>query len=153
MSITRIVSGLFKAPWRRRKLAAEAAAELVRARVMTLLPARIYTRDLGRMDQKAEARMVDQTAAETADRVGRMVEAVARYMPFRALCLQQAIAVRRMLDRRHVPAAVFLGVARDRADRQAAELGRAAHAWVEVGNRVVSGGGELSRYAVIARFA
>jgi hypothetical protein len=33
-----------------------------------------------------------------------------------------------------------------------AGLGRAAHAWVTVGSRVVSGEGVLGKYAVVARF-
>lgn len=151
MKLYRAIRGFARAPMRRRLLAGEAAGELVRARVMTLFPARIYTRDLGAVAHAAAAAATPEQNEE-AVRVGRMVEKVARYMPFRALCLQQAIAVRRMLCRRGVPVSVCLGVSRNREDRAEPALGRAAHAWVEVGDRVVSGAGELDRYAVVARF-
>lgn len=153
MKAARAANGFMRAPGRRRRLAAEAAAELLRARVRTLLPARHYTRDFGTITRTGTAGEVGPEQRLEAARIGRMVAAVARYMPFRALCLQQAIAVRRMLARRGVPAAVLLGVARDQRDRAQPGAGRAAHAWVEVGGMVVSGAGELSRYAVVARFA
>lgn len=134
----------------KRRLALEAAAELLRARALTLLPARIYTAGLGALGQGAAPASLAE--AEGASRVGAMVAAVAGRLPLRLRCLEQAIALRRMLDRRRVPASVCLGVSLARADRQAPALGRAAHAWVEVGGRVVAGDGELDRYAEVARF-
>lgn len=151
MKPLRAVRGFVRAPMRRRLLALESLAELVRARIVTLLPARIYTRDLGAVAHAAALPATPEQNDE-AVRIGRIVDKVARYLPFRALCLQQAIAVRRMLRRRGVPVSVCLGISRNREDRAAPALGRAAHAWVEVGDRVVSGAGELERYAVVARF-
>ena len=58
-----------------------------------------------------------------------------------------------MLNRRDIPALVYLGVARDAADRARADEDRAAHAWVAVGSRVISGDGVLEQYAIVARFA
>lgn len=152
MNPARVFAGLARATPVRRGLAAEAAAELVRARLLTLLPASVYTRGLGALGAVVVPAATPMQTEE-AERIGRMVEAVARDLPFRLLCLQQAIAVRRMLARRGVPAAVCLGVSRDRADRERPADGRAAHAWVEVGSRVVSGAGELERYALVARFS
>lgn len=140
-----------------RRLALEAAVGLLRARVLTTLPARVYTSRMGRLvpggaaDNRA-ALGTEPVEADTAKRIGRMVAAVGRRLPFRVRCLEEAIAVRQMLDRRRVPAAVCLGVALDPADRSRPALGRAAHAWVEVGGQVVSGDGGLERYAEIARF-
>lgn len=152
MRAERAIRGFLRAPMRRRLLALESLGELIRARLVTLLPARVYTRDFGAVVTTAVSAAATPEQDEEAVRIGRMVEKVARYLPFRALCLQQAIAVRRMLVRRGVPVSVCLGVSRHREDRAAPALGRAAHAWVQVGDRVVSGAGELDRYAVVARF-
>lgn len=151
MNPARALSGLWRAPTARRRLALEALAELLRARLLTLAPARVYTREFGALGAIAALPASDQDAAE-AERVGRMVEAVAGHLPLRLLCLQQAIACRRMLARRGVPSSVCLGVSRDGADRARPREGRAAHAWVEVGSRVISGAGELERYVLVARF-
>lgn len=153
----RRIAGAFgafvRASARRKALALEAVAELVRARAMTLLPARIYTADFGTI-ATAEAAADDDMGAEAerAAEIGRMVEVVARFMPFRARCLQQAIAVRRMLRRRDVKATVLLGVSRNAADRGASPPVAAAHAWVTVGARVVNGDANLASYTVVARF-
>jgi hypothetical protein len=149
------LGAFLRAPGGRRALALEAAGELARARLVTLLPARVYTSEFGVMGGADAAPPGGEPApgdAERAAEIGRMVENVARAMPFRALCLQQAIAVRRMLRRRGVPATVMLGVSRNAADRAEPRKGAAAHAWVAVGGRVINGDADLDRYTVVARF-
>lgn len=155
MSPRGAMATFLRAPMRRKGLAFEAFAELARARLLTLLPARIYTAQLGVMCDAAHHDQPDATEipdAERATEIGRMVERVARATPFRALCLQQAIAVRRMLTRRGLRATVLLGVSRIAADRAEPRDGTAAHAWVKVGARVINGDGNLANYTVVARF-
>ena len=72
---------------------------------------------------------------------------VATALPFRARCLQQVIATRRMLTRRGCPATIVLGVSREAGG----ELG--AHAWLRVGGQIVSGDGPLHRFSVIGTFS
>jgi hypothetical protein len=45
-----------------------------------------------------------------------------------------------------------LGVNRNSAERTKPELGKAAHAWVRVGSKVISSDGNLADYAIVARF-
>ncbi|MHA1528089.1 MAG: lasso peptide biosynthesis B2 protein [Alphaproteobacteria bacterium] len=151
MRLGRRIASFLRAPARRKALALEAMGELARACLVTLLPARIYTRDFGSVALTPDA-AVDAVCPKAASDVGRMVEVVAQVMPFRALCLQQAVAARRMLHRRGLRATVYLGVKRNAADRKLAGQGGAAHAWVEVGSQVVNGDTNLGDYAVVGRF-
>jgi hypothetical protein len=130
-------------------LLAEAVTELTRARLVTLMPPRVYLRKPGALD---DGDLVSGEAVAGAQRIGRIVEAVSRRLPFRALCLQQAIATRRMLLRRQLPATLCLGVSTEREDRSCSKRGHAAHAWVCIGEQIVCGDGNLERYAVVARF-
>jgi len=152
MKLARRIGAFARAPATRKGLALEAAWELLRARILTLRPASAYSPALGTLVETEPPASPVAGRAE-AEEIGHVVAVVGRCLPFRALCLQQAIAVRRMLTRRGIPAVVYLGVARDQADRAQADLGRAAHAWVAVGSRVVSGDGVLEKYAIVARFA
>ncbi len=152
MKLARRIGAFVHAPATRKGLALEAAWELLRARILTLRPATAYSPALGTLVE-TEPPAGPVTGRAEAEEIGHVVEVVGRCLPFRALCLQQAIAVRRMLTRRGIPAMVYLGIARDRADRARADLGQAAHAWVAVGSRVVSGDGVLEKYAIVARFA
>ena len=123
----------------------EAAAELLLARVATLGPGRVYLRLLGRPG----ATPVRTTSVpEEARLIGDQIAHVAAAMPFRADCLQQVIATRRMLMRRGHRGTAVLGVDADNL--------RDAHAWFRVGDTVVSGertGGDLSRFRIVAEFA
>ena len=155
MRATRAMVSFARAPARRKLLALEAFGELIRARLTTLLPARIYTADLGKLvagEDDTTHGAPDASVTRRATEIGRMVEAVARAMPFRAACLQQAIAAKRMLSRRDLQATVLLGVSRDAADRAAPRRGTAAHAWVAVGATVINGDQDLARFTVVARF-
>ncbi|MEM7177280.1 MAG: lasso peptide biosynthesis B2 protein [Pseudomonadota bacterium] len=133
-----------RAQWRRRWLGLEAGAELVRARLLTLMPTRVYTRALGGLTGETAAVSADSAQQGLAEEIGEIVRTVAGAMPFRALCLQQVIAARRMLSRRNCRSVVVLGVRPENI--------RDAHAWLRVGSKVVSGDGDLERFSVIAEF-
>ncbi len=152
MSLIRWIDAFLRAPMVLKRLALEAAWELLRARLLTLRPATVYSPAFGALVESVPEDGKTSNDAEARE-IGHVVEVVGRCLPFRARCLQQVIAVRRMLTRRGIPAVVYLGVARDQADRARADLGRAAHAWVSVGSRVINGDGVLEKYAIVARFA
>lgn len=162
MNPHRAARAFLRAPAGKRRLALEALAELARARLVTLMPARVYTADLGVLAavpaaaplEEAEAEDAGDRAAdcERAAEIGRVVAGVAGAVPFRALCLQQAIAVRRMLRRRGMPATVHLGFSRGLRQAVEGRADLAAHAWVTVGRRVVNGDANLDDYTVVARF-
>lgn len=145
------VSSFFRLSARHRRMALEAGWELLRARLDTVRPASHYTRHFGTLGaEPAEAAPEQELLAAE---IGAVVERVAARLPFRALCLQQALATRRMLRRRGVPATVFLGLLRDPAARQGGGADDRAHAWVQSGSRVVSGDRDLDRFAVVGAFS
>lgn len=127
----------------------EAGVELTRARIQTLRATKRYISDLGELGKDPDAADSDQVTQ--AQEIGHMVSIVARATPFRAVCLQQAIAVRRMLSRRGIPAKVYLGLSTDAAQNSVQDS-RDAHAWVQAGPSVVAGDQDLNRFAVVATF-
>lgn len=144
------LTSFFRLPSRFKGLALEAGGELVRARLDTLRPAAHYTRHLGELG--GEVIQADPAQEAMALEIGFVVDRVADKMPFRALCLQRALATRRMLRRRGVPATVYLGLLRDPVKRRDATDGSPAHAWVQTGTRVVSGDDDLDRFAIVGAF-
>lgn len=72
------------------------------------------------------------------------VARVARVVPWRALCLQQGLAVQVMLRRRGVDAVLRYGV----GNGPDGEL--AAHVWVTVGTTAVIGGDVVQAYREVA---
>ncbi len=117
---------------------AEAVAELVRARAsLAVRPFRDVIARRGRL-HAAESAMEAVAPLHGADRaraqgVGWAVRSVAHWMPFRALCLQQALAADAMLRRRGLPSVLTFGV------RQDEDGGFYAHAWVDAGGVRVTG--------------
>ena len=73
------------------------------------------------------------------DRVAYIIPIMGLRVPWRSDCLVQALAARRWLLRANVVSHVCLGV---RKDNQALK----AHAWLKVGERIVTGG-DISSYA------
>jgi Transglutaminase-like superfamily len=82
---------------------------------------------------------------EQAREVGWAVTRAARYVPFRAVCLPQAIAAKAMLDRRRVGSVMHFGILRK-------TVPLAAHAWLDSGNVEVTGFPLGPEIAEIARF-
>jgi hypothetical protein len=81
-----------------------------------------------------------------SDRIVWAVIAASRYVLGDKPCLTQALAVQVLIKRRGYPANLRIGVARE----DGGEL--KAHAWVESEDRVVVGGGDVSRYTPFPAF-
>lgn len=127
-------------PVRASGLVLEAVLCLALARlILMVMPFRKVAEHLGDLvapdDPRAiaAASVAPSANADTAARIGRTLETVARWVPFRAVCLQQALAGHAMLRRRHIPSVLHLGSGRD-TDRKFM-----AHAWLEAAGLPVTG--------------
>lgn len=78
--------------------------------------------------------------------LARIMEALGRRMPFRALCLQQGIAFQWMLRRRGVDAVLHYGMLLPQGGGD-----MLAHVWVSVDGEVLLGLGERDGYTEVAR--
>lgn len=83
---------------------------------------------------------------EAADSVWA-IEAAARNVTWRTVCIQKGIALQRMLRTRGIDARLHYGIGTD-----AAEGDLAAHVWVTVDERPVIGGEEAPRFSPVAVF-
>lgn len=123
-----------------RLLLCEAAVELGLARIaVATLPFRVIAR---RLSKTPDAGRHD---AGLAARVGRAVTAAAAHVPWRAVCLPQAIAARRMLARRGCGSSLHFGIGADPA-------GLSAHAWLSAGNMIVVGADAIGGVTPVTRF-
>jgi len=133
-----------------RRLVTEALAALVVARVRTLLPFRVLARQLGGMvPPPAAPAIVSSPAAVERQAIHDIrwaVTAVAPWLPFRSLCLQQAIAARAMLARRGIGTVLHMGVDRSKP------AGLEAHAWLDAGTVPVTGHPVDSTMVEVGRF-
>lgn len=139
----------------RRTLAVEALFALIQARVWLMW--RSFSAVAERLGTPVPADQITgplQTALDDhqtlqAREVAMMVRWIARYVPFRAVCLQQAIAARAMLTRRGIPSVMHFGV---RREVQHGRINILAHAWLDVGTIEITGFDLAGEYQEIARF-
>lgn len=90
-------------------------------------------------------------AAQTAEaqRIGWAVRAAAVRTPWTSACLAQALAGAILLHRQHLPATLYLGVAKDLADSRQ----MLAHAWLQSGGAILTGAAGHQRFKPISAFA
>jgi len=120
-----------------RRLFVSAAIALVKARLMvTLVPVRKILRPV-----------TPRTAAISADldaaRIGWAVETAAHFVPSAKNCLVRAIAGRELLARHGLASEIRLGIGKTSADRLS------GHAWLECGQRIITGEGEHLDFAAM----
>lgn len=128
-----------------RRLLVEAAAGLVAAGVLLrILRFNRLSRRLGRHMAESPPE-TPQVQAGEARKVQWAVETAARNLPWKPVCLPQAVAATRMLRRRGIESTLYLGI--DPAD------GFDAHAWVRVGRVIVTGGPRPDRFSVVSTFS
>jgi len=74
------------------------------------------------------------------------IRKIDKYAFWTTTCYTQAIAARLIFKRKKIKSEIYLGMTKD-------ENGNLlAHAWTKVGNKVVTGGGNLEKYKVLYIF-
>jgi len=136
----------------RRALLVEAALWLALARLaMVFLPFRWIAGHLGvlvsHMDVVSEAASrSSQKDGYLAGEIGWAVRRAAQNLPFRAVCLPQAIAAKAMLKRRDVASVLHFGVAKGTTKPLD------AHAWLDAAGVEVTGYPIAAKFTEVARF-
>jgi len=137
MSLRRKLRTASHLTWADRRLIVEAIAALLVARLRSLLPFRVLARHMGGIvaphSRYAPPAPLSSAQADRIFAIRWAIGVVAPWMPFRTLCLQQAIAARTMLARRGINSVLHLGV------RDPTDTALETHAWLDVGGLNVTG--------------
>ncbi|MDB5361025.1 MAG: hypothetical protein JWO51_2322 [Rhodospirillales bacterium] len=138
---------------RQRGLLFEAALWLALARASVLVvPFRHLARRIGHVAAPIDGMAAGPSASpspteiELVRDIGWAVTRAARYVPFKAVCLPQALAAKMMLRRRNLPGVLYFGAARQ------ATGGLEAHAWVMAAGIEVTGYPEAHSFTPITCF-
>jgi hypothetical protein len=138
---------------RRRGLLLEAAMWLLLARIaLIVVPFPTLARRLGAFVSPADARAAQvwrcgsEADAGLAAEVGWATVCAARHVPFKAVCLPQAMAARIMLSSRGVASVLHFGAARGQ------DKPLDAHAWLDAAGVEVTGYPVGRQFAEIACF-
>jgi hypothetical protein len=138
---------------RRRALLAEAATYLLVARLaLIFIPFPRLARRLGTFVPPTDPRTIavretpSPDQARLAGEIGWAVTRAARYLPFKAVCLPQAMAARVMLKRRGVQSVMHFGAAKGQ------DKPLDAHAWLDAAGVEVTGYPVAKTFAEIACF-
>ncbi len=152
-SIRRPLRRFAQVDGRRRALAVEAVLCLLAARLaLILIP---FPRLAGRLgtfvppsDPRAARRPFDAVPeqAKLAQEIGWAVTRAARHVPFKAVCLPQAMAAQVMLRRRGVASVMHFGAGRG------TDKPLDAHAWLDAAGVEVTGYPVAPNFAEIACF-
>jgi len=138
-NIGRKIRTLAGVGWQRQTLVVEASASMLAARLILLLPFRRVAPRLGEFVAPTDPRVAERAAATTPDQaaiartIGWAVRSTAPYMPFRSVCLQQAMAAQAMLRRRGIASVMHFGASPN--DQRTI----AGHAWLAAAGVKVTG--------------
>ena len=78
-------------------------------------------------------------------RIGRAIRRAGRYTPWNSNCLAKAIAGQYMLHRRQISNSLYFGMHKVNGKFE-------AHAWLRSNGMVLTGGSDLDRYTIVAKF-
>jgi hypothetical protein len=152
-SIRRLLRRFGQVDNRRRALLAEAVAYLFAARLaLIFIPFPRLAPRLGTFVPPTDPRTTQAATgaapkqAQLAEEIGWAVTRAARYVPFKAVCLPQAMAARVMLKRRGVSSVMHFGAAKG------TEKPFDAHAWLDAAGVEVTGYPVAKNFAEIACF-
>jgi hypothetical protein len=109
---------------------------------------RVIARALGLREGRA-AEIVDAATVERAERIGWVIRVAAAHVPWNTTCLMEALAAAGLLRVRGIGGTLSLGVAKGASP----DDNLLAHAWLQCGDRVLTGESERDRFAELTSFA
>jgi len=90
---------------------------------------------------------VDSSRKKVLAHISQTIQMVSHYTLFESMCLVQAIAAMKMLERRKIESTLYLGTAKD-------EKGEfIAHAWLRSGPFYITGNNGIEKFTVVQKFA
>ncbi len=113
--------------------------------LLWILPFEVLKMHLGRSGVEGPS---TATAAESrlARRVAAAIDLTSRFTPFKATCIVQALAARRVLALKGAPSTLYFGVHK-------LDKGFGAHAWLRVGPDFVTGGATQEANTVVGVYS
>jgi thymidylate synthase len=130
-----------------RRLFIEAVCETLLVRIVTTSRnTRKYASWLGQSQAETEPVAFDTRRKEQVLQIKTAITRC-RHLVWARKCLVESIAAKRMLNRRQIPATLYMGVAKN-------EKGKLiAHAWIRSGDIWVSGGRNRHKFTVVGIFS
>ncbi|GFN29847.1 hypothetical protein PCURB6_01070 [Paenibacillus curdlanolyticus] len=132
-------------PMERKRLYAEAFFYLGWARILKMIPFARVAPQLG--ERMVETPYEHHGADEAMIRsISQAVRSMSRYTWWESMCLVQAIAALKMLERRGVASTLYLGTSRSPSGEMV------AHAWLRSGPIYLTGYEQMKNFTVVALF-
>ncbi len=141
------VNAFFRADWPFRLLLLRVLILLGLGRLTVLVfPFRKIAGWMGEEGKESDEEAVE-AEKEYLTRLASAVLAVSKYTFWKSNCFPQALCAHRILKRRRMAHTIYFGIKKDEADKMK------AHAWLRVGNRIVTGIKGHKEYTVLGKFA
>lgn len=110
-----------------------------------LFPFRWIAPYLGSLNQETSEDGIQPAEQAVVGQIAWAIATSSYYTPWRSNCLARAIAAKIMLRRRKIASTLYLGLKKN-ADKLE------AHAWLRVGQEIITGGAIESQFKVISFF-
>lgn len=88
----------------------------------------------------------DIPSDKTIKQVYHTIKRIDKFAFWPTNCYTQAIAARLIFKRRNIKSKIYLGMTKD------SEGKLLAHAWTKIGDKIITGGGNLEKYKVLYIF-
>ena len=88
----------------------------------------------------------DRLAEQEVKDVFYAIRKIDKHAFWKTTCYTQAISARLLLKRKGIKSKIYLGMTKDNDNKLL------AHAWTKVGEKVITGGGNLDKYKVLYIF-
>ena len=100
------------------------------------------------LDNKQICVISDKEQVKKAKRIGQIMEAVGKRVPWKCACLSKALCVKWLLNQHKIPSVFYLGAKFDASEGKQMK----AHAWVNVRGCTVIGAPQHRDYTVTTTF-
>lgn len=145
--ISKIYKHFFLGSWSDKKLYLEALRWSMTVRFwMVFVPFRRYRSKLGEMQQEG-GQLYTEEELHIAKNIKGIVLSLSANTPWESKCMVQAVSCKKMLEKRGIRSTMYLGVYNDPATKKLQ-----AHAWLKLGELILTGGKEHQKFKVVNFF-
>jgi hypothetical protein len=100
---------------------------------------------LGKVEEESSL-LLKQKEMFDAEKIASAIKKVSQFVPFRAMCFEQALTAKIMLNRRNISSTIYFGLAKQN------NYSIKAHAWTRVGHKIITGRKHMNKFKVVSFF-
>jgi len=114
--------------------------------LVRIIPLKWFNSVLGEFKKEIEAEL-NMNQLQSIEALRKITRQLKKRLPWKVKCFEEAIAVKKVLEKHQIKSTIYLGVSKDKNSKLI------AHAWLKIGNDFITGKKGYEKFTIVGFYS